>query len=124
MKQVTETPRILVVDDDMDLLMLLERRLLKEGFEVESAASLREAEEYIQLFKPHLLVLDVNVAGEDGRKLSAKLKIEGASTKIVVISGYDYSAARAALFGADELVPKPINTDYLIFVINKHLYGE
>ena len=46
MKKVV-AKRILVVDDDVDLLMLLERLLTKEGFTVETAASLAEAEAVI-----------------------------------------------------------------------------
>ena len=72
--------RILVVDDDIDLLMLLERCLSKEGYEVETAASLAEADEIICSFSPHLVLLDINVHGEDGRQLCFKLKKVGTGT--------------------------------------------
>lgn len=124
MKQHTDVPRILVVDDDLDLLMLLERRLIKEGYEVETAVSLHEAEEYLKTFQPDVLILDINVGGQDGRRLSAQIKLAGSQTKVIMISGYDYSSARAALFGADELIAKPMHFDYLLFAINKHLYGQ
>lgn len=117
------TKRILIIDDDIDLLMLIERRLLKEGFKVEAAASLPEAEEVINSFRPHLVLLDINVNGEDGRQLCWKLKkaSEDKAVKVIIISGYDYSAGRAALFGADDLLPKPIHFDYLLSCINFQL---
>lgn len=69
-----DTHRILVVDDDVDLLMLLERCLVRAGYQVETAASLPEAEACTAYFKPHLLLLDINIKGQDGRQLCWKLK--------------------------------------------------
>ena len=108
--------RILIVDDDLDLLMLLERRLEKEGYLVETAASLTEAEEILSVFAPGLVLVDINVNGEDGRQLCWKIKTAHFKNvpKIVVISGFDYSTGRALLFGADELLPKPFHMDFLL----------
>jgi DNA-binding response OmpR family regulator len=117
------TKRLFIIDDDLDLLMLLERRLQKEGYEVETAASLTEAEEIIPYFMPDLILLDINVNGEDGRKLCWKLKMfeNNNNLKVIVISGYDYSTDRAVLFGADDLVPKPLHIDYLLHKLDLHL---
>jgi DNA-binding response OmpR family regulator len=106
--------RILVVDDDLDLLMLLERWLDRQGYAVETAASLPEAEELIPQFTPDLVLLDINVKGDDGRQLCWKLKHnEDAGAKVIIMSGYDFSTPRAKLFGADDLLPKPLHLDYL-----------
>ena len=115
--------RILIIDDDIDLLMLLERKLVKEGYKVEAAASLPEAEEVIPCFKPQLVLLDINVNGDDGRQLCWKLKKQNGDSvvKVIIISGYDYSAGRAVLFGADDLLPKPFHLDYLHNCIKHHL---
>ena len=116
--------RILIIDDDMDLLMLLERSLQKEGYEVETAASLPEAEEVIPPFNPHLVLLDINVRGQDGRKLCWKLKMaeEDQRPKVIIMSGYDYSRTRASLFGADDLIPKPLNVEFLLMQLSQHLF--
>jgi DNA-binding response OmpR family regulator len=108
--------RILIVDDDIDLLMLLERKLKQEGYETETAVSLPEAEELIVYFDPHLVLLDVNLRGEDGRQLCWKIKHQPVYriAKVVIISGFDYNPARAALFGADDILPKPFHMDYLL----------
>ena len=115
--------RILIIDDDIDLLMLLERRLVKEGYKIEAAASLPEAEDVLPAFKPNLVLLDINVNGEDGRQLCWKLKKENSSKdiKVIIISGYDYSAGRAVLFGADDLLPKPLHIDYMLTCIKQQL---
>ena len=114
--------RILVIDDDIDLLMLLERRLRQEKYEVDTAVSLTEAEELIPAFLPHLVLLDINVNGEDGRKLCWKIKqIYGASVKVIIMSGYDYNQVMTVLFGADDLLAKPLHTDFLLHRIGLHL---
>jgi DNA-binding response OmpR family regulator len=115
--------RILIIDDDIDLLMLLERRLLKEGYDIETAASLSEAEEIIPYFTPQLVLLDINVKGEDGRRLCWQLKKSETARPVTVLimSGYDYSTGRALLFGADGLLPKPLNTEFLLHQVAFHL---
>jgi DNA-binding response OmpR family regulator len=114
--------RILIIDDDLDLLMLLERSLLKKGYEVETAASLAEAEEIITYFSPKLVLLDINVNGHDGRQLCWKLKHNyDQPVKVLMMSGYDYNMSRAHLFGADDLLPKPLHTDFLCTRLDVHL---
>lgn len=115
--------RIFIIDDDVDLLMLLERRLQKEGYETETAASLSEAEYILPYFSPHLVLLDINVNGEDGRALCWKLKKAGdhQPMKVIIMSGYDLNKGRAVLFGADDLVTKPLHTDYLLHQVAVHL---
>ena len=119
--------RIIIVDDDVDLLMLLERRLIKEGYEVETAASLTEAREILPYFAPHLVLLDININGEDGRKLCWQIKKSNEQKdemKVVIMSGYDYDTGRSVLFGADDLVGKPLHIDYLLHRIRFHLGQE
>lgn len=115
-KEEEVSKRILIVDDDIDLLMLLERRLQQEGFEMETAVSLPEAEELIAYFAPHLVILDINVNGQDGRQLCWKLKKQDSDheVKVIIISGFDYNPARASLFGADDVLPKPLNIEFLL----------
>jgi CheY-like chemotaxis protein len=108
--------RILLVDDDIDLLMLLERKFQKTDYIIESAASMPEAEYVFSLFKPHLVILDINVAGDDGRQLCWKIKNTGDNrdAKVVLMSGYNYTINRQLLFGADDYVAKPFQSEYLM----------
>lgn len=108
--------RILLVDDDIDLLMLLERKLQKSGFIIESAASMAEAEYVLSLFKPDLILLDINVAGDDGRQLCWKVKNTGDNrdAKVILMSGYNYTINRQLLFGADDYLAKPFHSEFLM----------
>ena len=107
--------RILVVDDDIDLLMLLERKLEKCGYVVESAVSLAEAEYVATNFKPDLVLLDINVNGEDGRQLCWKIKHspENKKTKVILMSALYYPTSRVMLFGADDFVAKPYPPEFV-----------
>lgn len=118
--------RILLVDDDIDLLMLLERKLQKSGYIIESAASMPEAEYVLSLFRPHLILLDINVAGDDGRQLCWKIKNTGdnRNAKVVLMSGYNYTINRQLLFGADDFVAKPFASEFLMQRITELLSDE
>lgn len=115
--------RVFIVDDDVDLLMLLERRLAAAGYVVEAAASLAEAEERRHEFLPHLYLIDINLRGEDGRQLCWKIKMQESDRQVRVLlhTGYDCNTLRASLFGADEVLAKPAPMEYLLLRIRYHL---
>ena len=122
---MNDAKRIMVIDDDIDLLMVVERSLQKQGYIIETAASLPEAEEIISSFCPDLVLLDINIKGHDGRKLCWKLKNSPLldPTKVILMSGYDLSIKRALLFGADDLVVKPFQVEYLVHRMERQWDG-
>ncbi|MHB1237459.1 MAG: response regulator, partial [Gallionella sp.] len=61
--------RILVVDDDTDLLQLLSMRLASAGFDVETADSAEAAINRIDISRPHLVITDMRMQGMDGMAL-------------------------------------------------------
>jgi DNA-binding response OmpR family regulator len=107
--------RVLVVDDDIDLLMLMERKLQQNGYLVESAVSLSEAEYILSLFKPDLVLIDINVGGEDGRQLCWKIKhaAQTVKTKVMLMSGLYYPLNKVMLFGADDFIAKPFPPEFV-----------
>lgn len=119
-------PRIVVIDDDIDLLMLMERKLQQHGYKVESAVSLAEAEYVLDLFKPNLVLIDINVGGEDGRQLCWKIKHgpNAATMKVILMSALYYPTTRTLLFGADDFVAKPFDTEFLVQKIENQLQEE
>lgn len=118
--------RILLVDDDIDLLMLLERKLQKSGYLIESAASLPEAEYVLSLFKPDLVLLDINIAGDDGRQLCWKIKHseQDRKAKVILMSGYNYPISGPLSFGADDYVAKPFPSEYLANKVEQLLESQ
>lgn len=119
-------PRVLVIDDDIDLLMLMERKLQQQGYKVESAVSLAEGEYILNLFEPNLVLIDINVAGEDGRQLCWKIKhgANAATMKVILMSALYYPTTRTLLFGADDFVAKPFETEFLVQKMKNQLQEE
>jgi CheY-like chemotaxis protein len=115
LNMVKNSLRVLVVDDDIDLLMLMERKLQQHGYLVESAVSLAEAEYVSAIFRPDLVLLDINVAGEDGRQLCWKMKHKGdrQNAKVVLMSGTHYPTSKVLYFGADGFIAKPFQTEFV-----------
>ena len=81
-----ETPKILVVDDDMRLRSLLERYLVEQGFTVRSAANSEQMDRLLERENFHLLVLDLMLPGEDGLSICRRLLQNSNNIPIVMLT--------------------------------------
>lgn len=79
-----EKRRILIVDDEPDVLMLLGERLTKAGYDVVKAASGKEALELARSKSPQLIILDIAMPGMDGSEVANTLR-EDVVTKTIPI---------------------------------------
>lgn len=111
--------RILVVDDNADLTSIVSLILTTEGFSVDVCHSLGDCADKIKEWNPHLLLLDVNVNGEDGRELCARLKSreEQKELKVLLMSGDEKALEHA--YEADGCIAKPFDTALLVKTINR-----
>jgi len=109
---VKERERILLVDDEPDILELLRYNLEKEGYEVQIAESGEEAVTLAGQFVPDLVVLDIMMPGMDGVETCDKLREDPhfAQTLITFLSARheDYSQIAGFNAGADDYITKPI----------------
>lgn len=120
--------RILVIDDEKEILSLLRELLTHEGYEVVTAGTGVEADAAVALGIPDLVILDVNLPGEDGISICGRLKDAPATMSVPVIlmtAKYDSpaDANRGLNAGADEYVVKPFLNSVMIGNV-KHLLGE
>ena len=101
--------RILLVDDDEDMLMLCSRELIKAGYYVTTAGNAKRGLEIFEQQKNGIVavVLDVHMPDMDGRRLFVKIKELDESMLVVLYSNYGYTDMLAE-WG----VPK--NTPYVI----------
>ncbi len=114
--------RILVVDDDGDLLDLVKTMLLSEGFDVAVASNETELFEEMAAFDPQLVMLDVQLPGLSGAELCEKIKCGPAPAPMVFLFSAMPRARIEALareIGADGAVSKPINIDSFIETLEK-----
>jgi DNA-binding response OmpR family regulator len=108
-------PGILLVDDDATLLSVLSRRLVREGYDVTTAASGERALALLERAWPQMLVIDLMMPGMDGFELCARVK-RIADLPIIVLSAVDASEAkvRALEEYAEDYITKPFNPDELV----------
>ena len=116
-------PRVLIIDDDVDLLFLGSSLLKQSGFQVFSLARPDEAFEAVQSFQPHLILLDVKLGDRDGRDICLKLKTnpETDFIKIILYSAFPETSVEYSKYGADDFVVKPYEFSHLVERIRYHL---
>jgi len=114
--------KVLVVDDEPDILELLEYNLSKEGYEVRTAENGKRALEVARAFQPNLILLDIMMPVMDGVEACRQLKeIPALSNCFVVFltsRSEEYSEVAAFDIGADDFINKPIKPRALISRIN------
>ncbi|TAG58433.1 MAG: DNA-binding response regulator, partial [Runella slithyformis] len=114
--------KVLVADDDADILELLIYNLEKEGYEVRSASNGKQAVEIAREFVPDLVVLDIMMPQMDGIETARMLRSipEFKHTYILFLTARaeEYSEVAAFEIGADDYINKPIKPRALMSRIN------
>ncbi|HLF34624.1 MAG TPA: response regulator transcription factor [Cyclobacteriaceae bacterium] len=114
--------KVLVVDDEEDILELLKYNLKREGFEVKTALNGVKGLEIAREFHPDLVILDIMMPGQDGIETCRQLRElpELIGTYIIFLTARveEYSEVAAFDSGADDYITKPIKPRALISRIN------
>ena len=115
--------RILIIDDDVDLLFLGSSLLKQRGFDVFSLSKADEALETVKSFRPHLILLDVKLGTLDGRDICLQLKCDPDTrfVKIILYSAFPETSVEYSKYGADDFIVKPYEFNYLVERIRHHL---
>ena len=110
--------RILLVDDEPDILEIIGYNLSSEGYQISTAENGVEAIAKAKKHKPHLIVLDVMMPEMDGIEACEKIRAipELSETVITFLTarGEDYSQVAGFEAGADDYITKPIKPKVLI----------
>ena len=118
-------PRVLVVDDDPQVLRLMRVNLELEGYDVVSAPDGEEALEAVLTERPDLVVCDVMMPGVDGLTVLRNLRANPRTSKIpfvVVSAKAQRSDVKAALdMGADRYITKPFDPQELLDAVENLL---
>src|SRR3954447_2310324 len=110
-----QTPTALVVEDDAALRMLVRVNLELEGFSVQEAATLEEAEAALARSRPDVVLLDVHLDGRETFGLLARLRAQGIPVALVTGS-VDIEEYRDA---ADAVLSKPFVPKALVAVARR-----
>src|SRR5215469_18672498 len=107
--------RILLVDDDPNLVPLIQRGLAYEGFEVYTAMDGESGLALAQTHQPHIVLLDIAMPGIDGFEVCRRLRLHD-DIAIIMLTARDEvdDKVNALNMGADDYVPKPFSFDELV----------
>jgi len=113
--------RLLVVDDEQDLLELLVRRLKRKGFEVDSAGTAEDALELVKKNEYDIGVYDIRLPNMDGIELLKETKKVQPDIEVLILTGHGTidTAIEAMKVGAFDYITKPYNLSELELTIGK-----
>jgi two-component system, NtrC family, nitrogen regulation response regulator NtrX len=117
------THRVLIIDDEAGIRQALKQVLDYEGMDVRTAASGGEGITVYQEYRPHLVFLDVKMAGLDGLETLTRLRDLDPHATVVMISGHGTiaTAVEATQRGAFDFLEKPLDTDRLLVTVRNAL---
>jgi two-component system response regulator VicR len=126
MGEITKIPymntKILLVDDNEDLLKITQIILKAQGYETFLATTIEDASRKIKIHQPALLLLDVSVCEKDDGRLYCRQLKEEASTRgirVVLMSGNEYDGNELA--SADTFLQKPFDFSQLTETVSEQL---
>jgi CheY-like chemotaxis protein len=115
--------RILAVDDTPFFLSILKKILSDSKYILTCVSSGEDALRYLEVYRPDIFLLDIEMQGMDGYQLAEKIKEIGQDAPIIFLTGNAKKEylAKAVRVGAADFIIKPINKDVLIRKIDKYL---
>lgn len=117
--------KILIVDDEPNIVISLEFLMKKEGFEVAVANDGEEALAKVATFNPDLLLLDVMMPKKSGFEVCEALRADPARGGLLIMmltaKGRDTEVAKGLAIGADAYVTKPFSTKELVVKVKEML---
>jgi two-component system response regulator AtoC len=113
--------RVLIVDDEESIRLVLRTLLRKHGYDVDVAASAEEALAKVASVAPDFVLTDVRMSGLDGLGLVRALRARGVESVVIVMSAYGSVdlAIEAMQAGAYDYVAKPFRQDEVLLTLRK-----
>lgn len=113
--------KILIVDDNADVLHVMQLLLGSRGFEVQATTKGEETYNLVNSFQPHLIFLDIHLSGMDGRNISRRLKTaeETKHIPVILFSANVIKGTTLEESLADEFIAKPFDIHELLLKVNK-----
>ena len=122
MTTVYNSQKILLLDDNRDLLQIVQIILKGQGYETILASSIEEAEVKIRIHKPVLILMDVCLSEEDGYTFCSQLKNnpDTSDIRVIMMSGEDCNHGMINYSHADDFMQKPFDYNDLLGRVQKH----
>jgi two-component system, OmpR family, response regulator len=116
MNSVDDNFRILVVDDEPNIVDVIAMALRYQGFDVATAANGSDAVSQVNGYRPHLMLLDVMLPDMDGFEVAERLGAQRAGVPIIFLTARDSTEdkIRGLTTGGDDYVTKPFSLEELV----------
>ena len=114
------TKRILILDDNQDILEIVHETLAYEKFEVQSTSRSDAVMPLVEKFNPDLVILDYRVAGLNGGELCRQIKSHPnfSNTPVIIFSAYINHSDDLYAYGCDAIINKPFDLAELVEKVN------
>jgi len=111
--------KILVIDDQLGMRMLLQQMLTEAGYQAETAPDGKSGLEKANWVRPELILVDMKMPGMTGLEFVERLRSGGMSPPVVLMTAYDDSELleRARKAGVDRWLIKPFNINELLELV-------
>jgi len=113
--------KILIIDDEVNVALLLSKFLTRNGFEVTTASTGTSGMEYLKNGDFNLVLCDFRLEDTDGREMLKNIKTQYPQTGVIIITGYSdiKMAVELIKMGAYDYITKPLYPDEILNTINK-----
>ena len=113
--------KILIIDDEVNVALLLSKFLTRNGFEVQTATTGNNALEYLKSGDYSLVLCDFRLEDTDGREILKSIKTQYPNTGVIIITGYSdiKMAVELIKMGAYDYITKPLYPDEILNTVNK-----
>jgi len=113
--------KILVIDDDRDICLLLNRFLTRRGFEVIEMYTGKKALAWLDSNQPHLVMCDYRLGDMDAMEMLTSIKNKYPEVPVIIITGYSdmRTAVKVMKMGAYDYITKPLLPDEIIHTIQQ-----
>ena len=121
-------PRILIVDDEPNIVLALELLMRREGYEIQSVIDGEKAVEAAGQFRPDLILLDVMLPRMDGyevcQRIRADASLKDVSIVMLTAKGREVEREKGLALGADLYITKPFSTREVVRKVKELLAAK
>lgn len=121
-------PRILIVDDEPNLVLALELLMKREGYEIRAAEDGEKAVEIAEEFRPDLILLDIMMPRMDGYEVCQRLRAMPALRDVAIVmltaKGREVEREKGLALGADLYITKPFSTREVVRKVKEILAAK
>ena len=121
-------PRILIVDDEPNIVLALEMLMKREGYEIRTVGDGEKAVEAAGTFRPDLILLDVMMPRMDGYEVCQRIRSDDSLKGIFIVmltaKGREVEKEKGLALGADLYITKPFSTREVVHKVKEMLASK